>query len=259
MVLESLRLGKQVEVVVVAAVVDGSLLLNFSLELFNDLLLFVDDIAVVGVVVADEAGLLLDDEPLALDPIDLQILPLQLVLDRPFLQLQVFNLVVQLVQLDLLPLNFLIVVSKFFLALLLLSPQLGQLRLGIEEVVLGLAQVLLGDPALSLLVRLLVHQLLEVGVLALELLLHLAVSVSDAVHFLLQHLPLVRFSLNRLFHLVDFLLALANLVLNLAHLFVEVGHGGLLQVDLPLSLSDLVVEAVEEHVLGLATVRRRRP
>ena len=119
------------------------------------------------------------------------------------LQLQLANLVIQLVQFDLLTFNLLIVIRKLFVSLLLLAFHLCKLSLRIEQVVLGLAEVLLSHPALPLFVSLLVYEVLKLGPLMAQLLLHLTVSTADPVNLLLQHLAFVRFVLNATFHLIN--------------------------------------------------------
>lgn len=225
--LEGLRLRQQVQVVVVTSVVYPTLLLNLAFKLIDDLLFLVDGVLELGVVVADVPGLVLDDLALVLNFIDLAVLVFQLRLNLLFFALEVFNLRVQLIQFHLLPLDFLVVVSELLSALLLLFFDFLEFALRIEQVVLGLPEVLLRDPALPLLVTLLVHEVLQVGLLVAQLLLHLTVSVCDAVNLLLEQISLVRLLANDPFHLVYFLLALTDVVLDLVRLFVEVIHGAL--------------------------------
>ena len=75
--------------------------------------------------------------------------------------------------------------------------------LSIKQVILLLTKRLLGHPALPLLVCLLSDEVLKLGPLVVQLLLHLAVSTADPINLLLKHLSLVRLVLNALFHFID--------------------------------------------------------
>jgi len=128
----------------------------------------------------------------------------------------------------LLSLDLLIVVRELLLPFLFFLSRLRQLLLRVELVVFGLAQVFFSDPALTLFVCLRAHQVFELCVLVSQHLLHLAVGACQSVYFLLQLLTLVRLLLHRSLHLVDFLLALAHLLLSFAHFLIQVGNGALL-------------------------------
>ena len=129
-----------------------------------------------------------------------------------------------------------------------------QFLLRVEEIVLCLAQIFVSNPALTLFVSFLGHQVLKLLVLLLQHRFHLAVSTCEPINFLLKHLTLVGLPLNRTFHLIDLELALADLILDLLKLLLKVRNCVLLQANLALSLSDLVLIALNHQVLGLATV-----
>ena len=57
------------------------MLLDFALELVNDLLLLIDTFRKLGVIVAHLTSLLLDNQPLLLQPLQIIALALKLVLD----------------------------------------------------------------------------------------------------------------------------------------------------------------------------------
>lgn len=201
------------------------------------------------------ASLLLDYQPLALNLVDLRILVLQLALDRLLLSLQVFDFFVELVKFHLLPLDFLVVIRELLAALLFLPFYFLELLLCIEKVVLGFSEVFFGNPALPLLVTLLADKVLEVSLLVAQLLLHLTVSVGNPVHLLLKHLPLVCLVLDHPFHLIDFLLPLADVVLQLIHLLVEVVHRTLCEVYFAVDLFDAVHEGLDDQRLRFSFVR----
>ena len=87
-----------------------------------------------------------------------------------------------------------------------------------------------------------------------HLLFELTVSTSNAVDFLLEHLTLVSLLLNVALHFVDFLLALPNLLFDVVHFLIKIIHSTLLQVYFALCLLDLVLDAFDDHVVGLAAV-----
>ena len=179
------------------------MLLNLSLELVNDLLLLVHTLRQLSIIVADLACLLLYDHTLVFQSVKLRVLALELLLNSLLFQLKCTNLIVQLIQFNLLPLYLLIVISELFLTLFFLPLGLLKLMLSIKQVVLGLAERFLGHPTLPLLVCLLSNEVLELGTLVVQLLLHLAVSTADPIDLLLKHLSLVRFVLDAPLHLVD--------------------------------------------------------
>ena len=196
----------------------------------------------------------MDQLAFCLDLIDLVILFLQLLLQGLLLCLNFCYLIVELVQFDLLTFDFLVVISQLFLPLFFLSFDLSQLLLCIEKIVFALAQVLFSNPALPLLVSLLIDQVFEVSMLVIELLLQLAVTTTDPVNFHLQLLTFICLILDIAFHLVDLLLALADLIFDFTHLLIEVCHCTLLQVDFPLGFLHLVLQTLQQHVLSLASV-----
>lgn len=159
-------------------------------------------------------------------------------------ELELADVVVEVVEFDLLALDFLIVIGQLLLPLVLVSFDLGELVLGIEEVVFPLAKRLLRDPSLPLLVSLLVHEVLELRTLMVHLLLHLTVSTSDSVDLLLEYLAFVGLILNVALHLVDLRLALADLILDFLRFLLEVLHGALLELDFSLGFADLILQAV---------------
>ena len=81
------------------------------------------------------------------------------------------NLIVELIEFYLLPLDFLVVINQLFLAVFFFFLKLTELSLTIEKIVLALAKILLGDPALSLLVALLTDEFFKFSLFACQLLL----------------------------------------------------------------------------------------
>ena len=81
------------------------------------------------------------------------------------------NLIVELIEFYLLPLDFLVVINQLFLAVFFFLLKLTELSLTIEKIVLALAKILLGDPALSLLVTLLTNKFFQLSLFASQLLL----------------------------------------------------------------------------------------
>lgn len=253
-VLQGLRLAKQVQVHVVAAEVGRPLLLNFALELFYDVTLLGGLVSQAADFVADLPSLLLHDEAVVLNALHLCVLAFELLLDGLLLALQLLDLLVEFPELLLLPFNFLVVVCELLLSLSLFFLGLGEFLLRIEKVVLGLAEGLLGNPALPLLVALRVDKRLQLRVLLRQLALVSLVVVGGAVHVELELLAAVGLALDGALRLVDFLLALSNLLLNFVHFFVQVGNGSLLEVDLAASLLDLTLHAFKEERVGLPLV-----
>ena len=198
--------------------------------------------------------LLLDNHPLLFQPVKLHILPLELILDRLFLHLQLPYLIVQLIQFDLLALDLLIVIRQLFLALLLLPLHLSEFMLGVKEVIFALSKGFLGHPPLPLLVRLFVHQVFQFGLLEVQLLLHLAVSAADPINLLLKHLAFVCLVLNVAFHLIDFRLALSDLIFDFFSLFGNIFHRSLLQFNLTLCLFYFVLQTLKKHTLSFTPV-----
>ena len=194
------------------------MLLNLSLELVNDLLFLVHTLRQLSIIIADLACLLLNDHTLVLQSVKLRVLALELLLNSLLFQLKCTNLIVQLIQFNLLPLYLLIIISKLFLTLFFLPLGLLKLMLCVKQVILGLTKRFLGHPALPFLVCLLSDEVLELGTLVVQLLLHLAVSTADPIDLLLKHLTLVCLVLDAPFHLVDLCLSLAHLILHLLHL-----------------------------------------
>ena len=137
--LECLRLLQQVEVVVITPVVDHSLLLDLTLKLLNNCPLFIDLVVLSVILVRDLSCLLLHDQALLLEALHLAILVLELVLDGLFFPLELFDLLIELVEFDLLALNLLVVVGQFFLAFPFFGACIVELTLGVKEVVFRLA------------------------------------------------------------------------------------------------------------------------
>ena len=81
------------------------------------------------------------------------------------------NLIVELIEFYLLPLDFLVVINQLFLTVFFFFLKLTELSLTIEKIILALAKILLGDPALSLLVALLVDEFFQFSLFACQLLL----------------------------------------------------------------------------------------
>ena len=81
MVLESFRLSDQVEVLIVAPIIDQALLFNLLLKLVNDRSFFIRSICVARALVLDLPRLLLNRQPVLLKFIHLGILSPQLRLD----------------------------------------------------------------------------------------------------------------------------------------------------------------------------------
>ena len=196
----------------------------------------------------------MNNQSLFFQPIKLHILPLELVLDRLFLHLQLTDLIVQLIQFDLLALDLLIVIRQLFLALLLLPLYLSEFMLGVEEVIFALSEGLLGHPPLPLLVRLFIHQVFQLALLEVQLLLHLAVSTADPINLLLKHLALVCLVLNVAFHLIDFRLSLPDLIFDFFSLFGNIFHRSLLQFNFTLCLFYLILQTLKKHTLGFTPI-----
>ena len=206
------------------------------------------------IVIADLSRLLLDKEPLILNLVNLLVLRLQLLLNLLFLQLELLNLRVKLVEFGLLSLNLLIVVLELLLTLLPFSLAVGELLLGIEQVVLGFSKVLLSDPQLPLFVSLLADDVLELGMLLVELVFHGTVSGRKSVNLLLQALTLVGLSLYSALHFVDLALPFSYLVLQLVSFLTKIVHSGLLKVNLAVLICDLVFNALHDHVLRFTSM-----
>ena len=157
----------------------------------------------MSIIVADLTCLFLYDHTLVFQSVELRVLALKLLLNSFFLQPKRTNLIVQLIQFNLLPLYLLIVISELFLTLFFLPLDILKLMLSIKQVVLSLAERFLGHPALPLLVCLLSDEVLKLGPLVVQLLLHLTVSTTDPINLLLKHLSLVRLVLDASLHLID--------------------------------------------------------
>lgn len=235
------------------------MLFDFFLKLINDDSFLIDSIGKARALVRDLSRLLLNRQPVLLKFTHLIVLSPQLRLDGLFFQLKRFYLSVELIQFHLLTLNFLVVIGEFLLAFFFFLLASIELLLNVEQIILGFPEVLLCDPALPLLVCLGGHQVLQLHVLVSVHLLHLTVARAKPVHFLLQLLAFVSFRLNRAFHLIDLLLALAYMILHLVHFLIEVGNSALLKVDFTPRLFDFVCKAIDQHVLGFTAILRRLP
>ena len=252
--LKGFLLRQQIYIFIIAAEINLTLLLNLSLELFDDLFLLIYALWERRVVVADLTRLLLDNHSLLFQSIELHILPFELILYRFFLHLQLSDLVIQLIQFNLLAFDLLIIIGQFFLALLLFPLYFSQLMLCIKEVIFALTECLLCDPALSLLVSFLVNQIFQLTLLVVQLLLHLAVSPAYPIDFLLKHLALVCFVLYVAFHLIYFRLSLADLVFDLLCFFAKIFHSSLLKFNFTLCFFNFVLKTFKKHTLRFTPI-----
>ena len=82
----------------------------------------------------------------------------------------------------------------------------------------------------------------------------LSISPSDSINLLLGLCTLARFGPNRIFHIVYLSLALSNMIFDFVHLFRQVVHSALLEVNFALSLPDLLMHASHHDILCFTTI-----